>query len=314
MSLIMGFILLSLFLLAQGLTWFGLRTAFRGLPSISALQKGAQLSPRLTLDARLSEVQWLDRALTRWAFAQSMDRWLEQSGVSVRLDRALLFLLLAAIAGAASGWIFPGGVLGSLLGSFLGIFSPLVIVDWRRRRRQATLTEQLPDALDGLARSLQAGNALSVSIGLIAKDSPQPIASALRLAADEIRFGASLRWGLNGLVRRIDNMDVRFFAVAVAIQGQTGGNLSALLFKLSNIIRERHKAARAAQILSADGRLSAWILALMPFATGAAIYLLNPEFISVLWTDPRGLRMIQAAMIMMAVGILWMVWIVRDQD
>ena len=272
------------------------------------------MSPRLTLDARLSEVQWLDRALNRWAFAQSMDRWLEQSGVSVRLDRALLFLLLAAIAGAASGWIFPGGVLGSLLGSFLGIFSPLVIVDWRRRRRQATLTEQLPDALDGLARSLQAGNALSVSIGLIAKDSPQPIASALRLAADEIRFGASLRWGLNGLVRRIDNMDVRFFAVAVAIQGQTGGNLSALLFKLSNIIRERHKAARAAQILSADGRLSAWILALMPFATGAAIYLLNPEFISVLWTDPRGLRMIQAAMIMMAVGILWMVWIVRDQD
>jgi tight adherence protein B len=109
-------------------------------------------------------------------------------------------------------------------------------------------------------------------------------------------------------------MDIRFFAVAVAIQGQTGGNLSALLFKLSNIIRERRKAVRAAQILSADGRLSAWILALMPFATGFAIYLLNPGFISILWTDPRGIRMIQVAAVMLTLGVFWMIWIVRDQD
>jgi tight adherence protein B len=226
----------------------------------------------------------------------------------------LLFLVVASGSGAVLGSFILGGELGVVLGLCAGLLVPVLALDAYRRRRQDQLNEQLPDALDGLARALQAGNALSVAIGLIARESPQPIANAFRLAAEEMRFGASLRWGLNGLVRRIDNMDIRFFAVAVAIQGQTGGNLSALLFKLSGMIRERQKAAKIAQILSADGRLSAWILALMPFVTGFAIYLLNPEFISILWTHPRGLQMIQIAAIMMTVGVLWMIWIVRDQD
>jgi tight adherence protein B len=247
-----------------------------------------------------------------------MDRWLDQSGISTRLDKVLLALALLALVGAGLGGVaFThafGASIGAILGACLALALAIFGLDSRRRQRQGKLTEQLPDALDGLARALQAGNALSVSIGLIAKDSPQPIASAFRMASEEIRFGASLRWGLNGLVRRIDNMDIRFFAVAVAIQGQTGGNLSALLFKLSNIIRERRKAVRAAQILSADGRLSAWILALMPFATGFAIYLLNPGFISILWTDPRGIRMIQVAAVMLTLGVFWMIWIVRDKD
>ena len=308
------FLLLGLFLISQGSAWYGLQAALTRLAALSSSSETSGMVSRLTLDSRLSEIEWLDRLLSSWSVGQRLGRWIEQSGVSIRVDRMLALLVISSgLAGAFGSFVFSGGF-GLIIGFLSGLLLPVVALDMYRRRRQRLLNEQLPDALDGLARALQAGNALSVSIGLIAKESPQPIATAFRLASEEMRFGASLRWGLNGLVRRIDNIDIRFFAVAVAIQGQTGGNLSALLFKLSGIIRERQKAAKAAQILSADGRLSAWILALMPFVTGFAIYLLNPGFISLLWTHPRGLQMIQVAAVMMTVGVLWMIWIVRDQD
>ena len=310
----LAFLLLGLFLIAQGGAWYVLQAVLTRLAVPPSSSKTSSMVSRLTIDSRLSEIGWLDRLLSRWTVGQRLGRWLEQSGVPLRLDRMLLFLVVASGAGAALGSFILGGELGVVLGLCTGLLVPVLALDAYRRYRQDQLNEQLPDALDGLARALQAGNALSVAIGLIARESPQPIANAFRLASEEMRFGASLRWGLNGLVRRIYNIDIRFFAVAVAIQGQTGGNLSALLFKLSGMIRERQKAAKTAKILSADGRLSAWILALMPFVTGFAIYLLNPEFISILWTHPRGIQMIQIAAIMMTVGVLWMIWIVRDQD
>jgi tight adherence protein B len=308
------FLLLGLFLVTQSAFWFGLQALLSNVSRYWFSSDASSRSSRLTLDTRLSEVEWLDRVLSHSAVGQRFGRWLDQSGVSIRADRMIFLLTVAAVLGTFLGGALLGSEFGLVVGFLSGLSLPMFAIDAYRRRRQLQLNQQLPDALDGLARALQAGNALSVSIGLIAKESPQPIASAFRLAAEEMRFGASLRWGLNGLVRRIDNMDVRFFAVAVAIQGQTGGNLSALLFKLSAIIRERQKAKRTAEILSADGRLSAWILALMPFATGFAIYLLNPSFISLLWTHPRGIQMIQVAAVMMVIGILWMAWIVRDQD
>jgi tight adherence protein B len=310
----LAFLLLGLFLITQGSAWYGLQAALTRLAALSSSAERSSMVSRLTLDARLSEIEWLDRFLSGWSVGQRLGHWIEQSGVPIRLDRMLaLFVISSGLAGAIGSYVLGGGF-GLIMGFSSGLLLPVLALDMHRRRRQRLLNEQLPDALDGLARALQAGNALSVSIGLIAKESPQPIATAFRLASEEMRFGASLRWGLNGLVRRIDNMDIRFFAVAVVIHGQTGGNLSALLFKLSGIIRERQKAAKAAQILSADGRLSAWILALMPFVTGFAIYLLNPGFISLLWTHPRGLQMIQVAAVMLTVGVLWMIWIVRDQD
>jgi tight adherence protein B len=305
---------LGLFLITQGSAWYGLQAALTRLAALSSSAERSSMVSRLTLDSRLSEIEWLDRFLSSWSVGQRLGHWIEQSGAPIRLDRMLaLFFISSGLAGVIGSFVLGGGF-GLIIGFSSGLLLPVLALDMHRRRRQRLMNEQLPDALDGLARALQAGNALSVSIGLIAKESPQPIATAFRLASEEMRFGASLRWGLNGLVRRIDNMDIRFFAVAVAIHGQTGGNLSALLFKLSGIIRERQKAAKAAQILSADGRLSAWILALMPFVTGFAIYLLNPGFISLLWTHPRGLQMIQVAAVMMTVGVLWMIWIVRDQD
>lgn len=314
MSWTLALLLLGLFLITQGAAWYGLQAALTRLYVRSSSAETSSIVSRLTLDARLSEIEWLDRLLSSWSVGRRLGYWIEQSGVPIRLDRMLALLVISSGLGGALGSFVFGVGFGLMIGFPSGFLLPVLALDMYRRRRQRLLNEQLPDALDGLARALQAGNALSVSIGLIAKESPQPIATAFRLASEEMRFGASLRWGLNGLVRRIDNMDIRFFAVAVAIQGQTGGNLSALLFKLSGIIRERQKAAKAAQILSADGRLSAWILALMPFVTGFAIYLLNPGFISLLWTHPRGLQMIQVAAVMMTVGVLWMIWIVRDQD
>ncbi|HEY9445740.1 MAG TPA: type II secretion system F family protein, partial [Burkholderiales bacterium] len=128
---------------------------------------------------------------------------------------------------------------------------------------------------------------------------------------DEVNYGASMQEALLNLAGRIPSTDVRYLVIAVLIQRETGGNLAELLNNIGGIIRARLKLFGAIRVLSAEGRLSAWILSMLPFAAALLIQLVNPRFMSVLWTDPAGTKMIGAALTMMAFGVLWMRRIIR---
>jgi tight adherence protein B len=169
------------------------------------------------------------------------------------------------------------------------------------------IEHQLPDALDLMARAMQAGHAFPSALLIVGQEGPQPIASEFRTTFDEINFGVSTEAALTGLSTRIKSSDLRLFVVAVIIQRQTGGNLSELLTSIAALMRERQKLVGSVRVLSAEGRISAWILGILPFALVAAISLINPEFIRPLWMDPAGIRLSVVAVALMGLGILW-IW------
>jgi tight adherence protein B len=153
---------------------------------------------------------------------------------------------------------------------------------------------------------MQAGNSFVSALEVVSRDSSPPISRELRLVAEEVNFGRSVKEGLSALASRVDSVDIRYFMLAVLIHSQAGGNLSGLLLKLSSLIRERLKLRRMGQVLTAEGRLSGWILTLLPFVAAGAIFSVNPEFMSALWTNPGGILFIQVNIVLMVIGIFWM--------
>jgi tight adherence protein B len=128
---------------------------------------------------------------------------------------------------------------------------------------------------------------------------------------DEMNFGVPTHTALARLAERVPLADVSYFAAAVMIQRESGGNLAELLDKIAAIVRERLKLHGEVRTLSAEGRLSAVILTTLPFAVAVVVNLVNPGFMAVLWNDPSGMRMVGTALFMMALGVLWMRSIVR---
>lgn len=135
--------------------------------------------------------------------------------------------------------------------------------------------------------------------------------SEFRVTFDEINYGVSLHDALMNLAARVPVSDLRYFVIAVLIQRETGGNLAELLDSIAHLIRERFKLFDKIRVLSAEGRMSAWVLGLLPFGTAAMMMLMNPEFLRVLWEDSVGLRMIGVTLVSMVLGMLWMRRIIR---
>jgi tight adherence protein B len=153
---------------------------------------------------------------------------------------------------------------------------------------------------------MRAGHAFPSALQMVAEEMPQPTADEFRIAFEEINFGVPQQQALTSLAQRVPVTDLRYFVVAVLIQRETGGNLAELLNGIGGLVRSRLKFQRSIRTLTAEGRLSAWILVALPFALGAVISLVNPSFIRVLWTDPVGLKLVYGALAQMAVGIFWM--------
>ena len=165
---------------------------------------------------------------------------------------------------------------------------------------------QLPEVLDLIARAMQAGHAFTSALQMAANDAKPPLSGHLHKVFDEIHFGLDLRQAMSGLAERIDSDDIRFFVTAVLVQHDTGGNLADILKSTATLIRERQKIRGVIRVLSGEGRISAWILSLLPFALAGVLNLLNPEFMSALWTDLKGLQMLYVCGLMMLAGIVWM--------
>jgi tight adherence protein B len=257
-------------------------------------------------DLRVSTNPIIEKYLSRMRYIQRLQVLISQSGLSWYSDRVLgtslgLSTLVIVILGLQRAHPIPITV-------FAMIFAcvPIAYLQIKKSRRLRQIEEQLPDALDALARAMQAGNSFVSALEVVSRDSSPPISRELRLVAEEVNFGRSVKEGLAALASRVDSVDIRYFILAVLVHSQAGGNLSGLLLKLSNLIRERLKLRRMSQVLTAEGRLSGWILTLLPFGAAAAIFTVNPAFMSALWTNPDGILFLKINGILMAIGILWM--------
>ncbi|MBZ2208556.1 type II secretion system F family protein [Massilia soli] len=241
----------------------------------------------------------------------TLDRLLLQSGKTWSVAQFVVISLGAAVlAFVAAGW-FAAPWLVKLAIAAIAFSVPLQLVLKARARRINRIEVQLPDALDLMSRALRAGHAFPTALKMAGDEMKDPLGSELSNAFDEVNFGVSMPDALQNLANRIPSTDVRYFVIAVLIQRDTGGNLSELLESISTIIRDRIKLLGQVRVLSAEGKMSAWVLSLLPLGAGALIQLTNPKFLAVLFSDPAGQKMIGAAAGMMLVGIMVMRKIIR---
>ena len=307
--LILGFLAVAGFLEGLFLAW----NAYRGPEAkrierrLRAMSAGAESAEAPLLKKRLlSEMPFMHSLLLRLPRVQLLDRMLVQSGSSLMVaDLLALCLLFSLAAMVAWGWLQLPFVIGLVL-VVAGLLAPFGYILRMRNQRLIKLDEQLPDALDLMARAMLAGHSFSSALNMVALEGPEPIAQEFRTTFDEINFGVSLQDALVNLATRVHSSDLRYFVVAVLVQRETGGNLADLLTNIATLIRERQQLTRTVRVLSAEGRLSAWVLGVLPFLVAAAISVVHPQFLSVLWRDELGQQLTGGAAILMVIGVIWM--------
>ncbi|MBC7685155.1 MAG: type II secretion system F family protein, partial [Bdellovibrionales bacterium] len=174
-----------------------------------------------------------------------------------------------------------------------------------RTARLIKIEEQLPEAADFLARAMRAGHSFTNVLQMVGTELPEPLSGEFRAAHEEINYGVPMNEALYNLADRIPLTDLRYLVIAVVIQRESGGNLAEILGNISHIIRERLKLLAKVRVLSAEGRMSAWILGLMPFCVMAFMAVVNTKYVSLLWTDPTGIKLLWYGMGMIVIGVLW---------
>jgi tight adherence protein B len=259
----------------------------------------------------LSEVPTMERVMLRIPRLQQVDRLLVQSGLNWSVARFLGVTLLTMIVTLVAAWLLHFYWLFILLGVAAVATLPLLYVLRARNKRIHTVESQLPDVLELMSRALRAGHSFPSSLEMVATEAPNPIAGEFKTTFDEVNYGIPMQDALMNMTTRIASSDLRYFVVAVLIQRETGGNLAELLDNLARLMRERFKLLGQIRVLSAEGRLSAWILTLLPFVLAGMVNIVHPKFLAVLWEDPVGLKLIYAALTMMLLGILWMRKIIK---
>lgn len=259
----------------------------------------------------LSESPGVQQLLLRMPRVQQLDRLMQQAGDTNTVSHLLSICGIFGVAGLLVGllirWPWYGMVLLALLAGVL----PLLWLLRRRNKRLNQLEAQLPDAMDLISRALRAGHSFPSALSMVGTEAPEPIAGEFRITSDEISFGVSTENALNNLAARVPSPDMSYFAMAVIIQRETGGNLSELLAKLSELVRERFKLFAKVRVLAAEGKMSAYILTALPFLVAFAINLLNPKYLSILLTDPVGINLVYGAIVVMGIGVFVM-WRIID--
>jgi tight adherence protein B len=253
---------------------------------------------------RLSAIPWLNHWLITLNLASVSGLYLYQAGVTLTLGT----LILTSIAGFA----FLGYILDLRFGAALpaaliaaGVLPlPFLYVRHRRTKRLSKLEQQLPEALGMMVSALRVGHSLIASLGAVAQDCHEPISGEIRKCFEENNYGVDLRTALMNLAVRAPIQDIRIFVAAVLIQKETGGNLAEVLENVAETTRERFRLKKQVSVHTAQGRMTGWILSLLPVGLGLAMYFVNPGGMSVLWTHPMGLKLLYTAIGMDIVGAL----------
>ncbi|RJG03668.1 type II secretion system F family protein [Noviherbaspirillum sedimenti] len=311
-------IFIAVVLLVEGvyLTWNSAKgpeaeRVARRLRVMSAGGKGGDQAISIVKERLLSQTPTMQRILLQIPRVGTLDRLLQQSGLSWSVAELLGMSLLAFLVPFFAGGYFAVPLLLRLAVAGAAATLPIFYAMRAKDKRLNRIEQQLPDALDLMGRALRAGHAFPTALKMVGDEMNDPLASEFRAAFDEVNFGIAMPEALMNLATRVPSTDLRYFVIAVLIQRETGGNLSELLANISAIIRDRIKLMGQIRVLSAEGKMSAWVLSLLPFGAALMIQLTNPEFLEVLYTDPAGRKMLAGAAVMMVLGILAMRKIIR---
>ncbi len=250
---------------------------------------GAVHGPMDAVVARLPHTRDLQHLLT-----EADVRW-----------RAGTFLLMTAGAGTAFGagaWVLTKLIIVGVAAAAFGACIPYIVVRRKKTQRLLAFEEHFPEAIDLLGRAIRAGHAFSTGLQMVSDEAQEPVATEFRQVFEEQKFGLPLDDSLLALADRVSLLDVRLFVTALLIQREVGGNLAEVLDKIAYTIRERFTIQRQVRVYTAQGRFTGYLLAGLPIAVGFLIWMLNKEYMSILFTDTRGRLMLTVAAMLQIAG------------
>lgn len=244
----------------------------------------------------------LAQAISNLSVTERLQSVLEQANISWSAPKLLLNLTLIASVLLAVLVVLQIPILAAF-GAALAVYVlPILILIQRRRRRMNKMVQQLPDVFELLSQALRAGHSLASGMQLIANEMPEPAGTEFGRVFHEQNLGLKIEDALTNLANRMNILDVRFFVTAVLIQRQTGGDLAEVLDKISDVIRDRIKLHGTVQALTAEGRLSGYVLLGLPILVYLAMLKINYDYAMVLVTHPTGQMMAMFAAVMMIMG------------
>jgi tight adherence protein B len=315
--------LLAAFVIGVGLV-MGVYTGAMKLPEVLAQRKlqnrldelSAPVDETTTDKAlvKLSEagpLPALERMISGTERGSAFGRWIEQSGLKLSISGVLIIALVCAVLFAILVTMLTRSPFGIPAGFAIGFALPFMFLKFKRTKRLRAFEEQFPEALDLIARALKAGHAFATGLKMAADELDEPVGPEFRKTFDEQNFGLPLKDALENLTLRLPILDVRFFATAVLIQRETGGNLSEILENLAHVVRERFKILRQVRVYTAHGRLTGYVLLALPAVLGIALSFINPDHMNMLFRERMGQILLMVAMGMQIAGYIWIKQVVK---
>lgn len=310
-------IFVTVFLLAQGLVVpvFGESAAARKRlkKRLEYLDLDDEQESYQTLlrKKHLRKLSPIERMLESIPALESLSKMIDQSGNSHLAYRFVAFSLTLGLVGGYISWIALRMPLVTVLIAVAATAMPLQKIRRDRTARIAKFEEQLPDAIDIMKRALKAGHPFTSTLNLVATDMDKPVAEEFETTFNEISYGSDVRRAMLGLLSRVPSVTVMALVTSILVQKETGGNLAEVLEQIAKVIRGRFRLQRKVRTLTAEGRMSAWVLAMVPLFLFATIWLTTPDYLPVLVEDPRGHNMIIYGCVSGVIGIAWIRRIIR---
>lgn len=252
----------------------------------------------------LSAIPWIHRRLLRIDLVPRLRSLMDQASVDwtvgvLLLVSATCFAAPAYLIDLRFGHVFVALPIGLLLGCL-----PLGYVLFKRSQRFGKFEQGLPDALDLMVSALRVGHSFNAALGLVTRECADPIGCEFRICFDEQNYGLELRTALENLLLRVPLQDLRIAVTAILIQRESGGNLAEVLEKTAYVTRQRFRLKRQVMVHTTQGRLTGWVLTLLPVALGIGLYIVNPDTMSLLWKTDVGVKLLYGAGAMLVAGTL----------
>jgi tight adherence protein B len=234
----------------------------------------------------------------------TVQKLIVQADANITPSTFIAISVILGLLGFTASWLAGVKV---YFAPMLGILLALVPFAWllhKRASRLKTFASQLPEALELVARALRAGHSLASGLHVVAEEMPKPVSDEFNRVYEEQNLGIAIEDALKSMCDRVPNLDLRFFVTSVCIQRTTGGDLAEILDKIGYVIRERFKILGMVKALTAEGRLSGVILIALPFVLFLIMLHIKYDYVEKLWTNPLGIKMSIASLVMQLVGAL----------
>ena len=264
----------------------------------------SQREMQLLKEELLSTVPVFHRAMIRFEVFNRLQETLRQADLKITVYRFLSYSLIAGLLAGLLTFFFTGSLMAMFLVAVVVMIVPLMWVLNKRRRRFNSFLEQLPDALELMVRSLQAGHSFSSALQMVATEMPEPIAREFGKTYEEQNLGLNIKSALENMCERVPILDLKLCVTAVLIQREIGGNLSEVLRNISHTIRERFRIQGEIRVKSAQARLSGYIVSALPFFLFFWINLVNPAYMKSMYEHPMGYYILGGGVIAQIIGWL----------